>query len=137
MGAFTNIWATTRSTWRKRRSRRLASRWPTAAPAGKTRRTARSRGSSKRRGLQYRRRQQQEDGSAHRRAGNSKDELEALLASPDLYADGLRAVEMTQAHQQLQHDLAAAYAEWETVAEELLALELEAESVRQERLGKK
>ena len=63
-----------------------------------------------------------------------KDEVETLLAAPELYADGLRAIEVTPTHQQIQHELAAVYAEWEAVAEDLLALEMEAESLRQKRV---
>ncbi len=91
---------------------------------------------TKRRGVQYRQRQQQEIEARIAALETQKAEMETLLASPELYADGLRAVEVTNAHQQLQHDLAAVYAEWEAVAEDLLTLEMEAENVRQERLKK-
>ncbi len=91
---------------------------------------------TKRRGLQYRVRQQREIEARIAALETRQDEVEAVLASPELYADGVRAVEVTKAHQQLQHDLATAYADWEGVAEEILALEMEAENGRQERLKK-
>ena len=82
---------------------------------------------TKRRGLQYRQRQQQEIETRISKLEARKDKVETLLASPELYADGLRSIAMTTEHQQLLHDLTVAYAEWETVAEEIIVLETEAE----------
>ena len=90
----------------------------------------------KRRSLQYRQRQQAEIEERIHALETLAEELAARLADPALYADGVRAVQVTQQHQQAQADLQAAYAEWETIAEEILILEQEAAVARQGRRGK-
>jgi len=91
----------------------------------------------KRRSLQFRQHQQQAIEARIAELETEKESLEAQLASPDLYTDGRRAQDVTNTHQHTLTALQAAYAEWEEVAEEILALEMEAESQRQERLAKK
>ena len=91
----------------------------------------------KRRSLQFCQRQQTQNEERIAALEMRKEALEALLADPDLYTDGLRAKTVTNEHAQLQRDLETAYAEWETMAEEIMAWELEAEEARQERLAKR
>jgi len=89
----------------------------------------------RRRSLQYRRRQQQEVEVRIHALETRKAELEALLADPVLYADGLRARQVTDEHQQLLADLHAVYDEWAAISDEVLALEADAETLRQDRLA--
>ena len=91
----------------------------------------------RRRSLQFRQRQQAEIEARIEQIETRKTELEALLADPSLYADALRAKAVTDEHQQLLADLHAVYEEWAEVSEEVLALEAEAEALRQERLAKR
>jgi len=91
----------------------------------------------KRRSLQYWQRLQEENEARIARLETRKEELESLLADPALYSDGLRARAVTEEHQQLLKDVTHAYAEWEKVAEEIMALEMEVESAKQERLTKR
>ncbi|MHB9110720.1 MAG: ABC-F family ATP-binding cassette domain-containing protein [Armatimonadota bacterium] len=90
----------------------------------------------RRRSLQFRQRQQQEIEERIGQMETRKTELEALLADPDLYVDGLRAKTVTDEHQHLLTDLHAVYEEWAAVSEEVLTLEAEADALRQERLAK-
>ncbi|HEX2951739.1 MAG TPA: ABC-F family ATP-binding cassette domain-containing protein [Armatimonadota bacterium] len=91
----------------------------------------------KRRSLQYLQRQQEQNEQLIEQLELRKGELEELLADPSLYTDGIRAKQVTEEHQKLLSDIDDAYAEWETVAEDIMALELEAEEARQERLAKR
>ena len=91
----------------------------------------------KRRSLQYWQRLQEENEARIARLETRKEALEALLADPTLYSDGLRARAVTEEHQQLLKDVTHAYAEWEKVAEEIMTLEMEVESAKQERLTKR
>jgi ATP-binding cassette subfamily F protein 3 len=90
----------------------------------------------KRRSLQYLQRQHQEMEQRIHALETRLQELETLLADPNLYADALRAREVTDDHLQAQADLENAYAEWEAVGEEIVALELEAEEARLARLSR-
>ena len=90
----------------------------------------------RRRSLQYRRRQLQEIEARIHAMEAHKTALESLLADPVLYADSLRAMQVTEEHQHLLRDLRDVYEEWTTISEEVLALEAEAEALRQERLSK-
>jgi len=91
----------------------------------------------RRRSLQYRRRQQAEIEARIHALEARKTELEALLADPVLYADGVRARQVTDDHLELLDDLHAVYEEWAAISEEVLALEVEAEEERQERLARR
>jgi ATP-binding cassette subfamily F protein 3 len=91
----------------------------------------------KRRSLQFLQRRHDELEAEIARLELQKDELEVLLAQPDLYADGLRAVRATEEHQRTLDALQAAYTEWEALGEEIIALELEAEIARQQRLSQR
>ncbi len=93
-------------------------------------------GTPKRRSLQFWQRRQGEVEKEITTREARKEELEALLAAPTLYADSVHALQVTEEHQQLLIALQQAYATWEEIAGEILALELAAEVGRQERLGK-
>ncbi len=106
-----------------------------AAPAPP--RSAPSHDDARRRSLQFRQRQLQDTEARIAELEARRESLEALLAEPSLYADSVRAVRATEEHQQLLDDLQAVYAAWETVAEEVMTLETEAEAARQARLAKR
>jgi ATP-binding cassette subfamily F protein 3 len=90
----------------------------------------------KRRSLQFWQRRQGEVEAEIAAREARKEDLEALLAEPDLYTDGVRAVAVTEEHQALITTLQQAYATWEEIAEEILTLEMEADAQRAERLRK-
>ena len=89
---------------------------------------------SKRRSLQFCQRLQQQNEEQIATLESRKEAVEALLADPALYADGLRARQVTEEHAQLQRDLKSAYAAWESTAEEILMLEKDAEEKRVKRV---
>jgi ATP-binding cassette subfamily F protein 3 len=117
---------------------KLAEEAAAAVPTAKASRPAAkaSEPRPQRRSLQYLQRQLAEVEARITTLEARKDELEALLATPSLYANPPRAQQTTAFHQTAQRDLEAAYAEWEAIAEEVTALEAEAEAARQERLRK-
>ena len=88
----------------------------------------------KRRSLQFRQREQQEIETRIHTLEARIQALETMLADPALYADNARARQVTDEHQHAQAALLDAYAAWEQVSEEVLALEQEADSARQGRL---
>ncbi|OQA95864.1 MAG: putative ABC transporter ATP-binding protein [Chloroflexi bacterium ADurb.Bin222] len=111
---------------------------PAPAPAPKApSKAAPAPTSSGKRSLQYWQRRQAEVEAQIARLETLKAELEALLAEPSLYADGLRARKVTEDHQAAAADLDAAYAEWEQISEEIIALEADAEAARLARLDKR
>jgi ATP-binding cassette subfamily F protein 3 len=89
----------------------------------------------KRRSLQYWQRQHAQIEQGISQLETRKALLEAQLADPALYTDAQHARQVTEEHQQLLRDLQSAYDEWETSADEMLALEMAAETARRERLG--
>jgi ATP-binding cassette subfamily F protein 3 len=89
--------------------------------------------SAGKRSLQYWQRRRDEVEARITALETTKTELEALLAEPSLYADSLRAQHVTTDHQTASAGLDAAYAEWEQLSEEIIALETEAETARVER----
>jgi len=119
----------------ERKARALEATAPTPRPAAKPAAPVDAK-PPQRRSLQFRQRQQEEIEARIGQLETRKTELEALLADPDLYVDGLRAKQVTDEHQQLLAGLHAVYEEWAAVSEEVLALEGEAENLRQERLTK-
>lgn len=91
----------------------------------------------KRRSLQYRQRQQTEQEALIARLEVRKQELESRLADPDLYADGLQAKTVTDAHLHTVTELNEAYHAWERITEEIMGWELESATARQERLSRR
>jgi ATP-binding cassette subfamily F protein 3 len=104
---------------------------PTPAPS----RPAAAEG-GKRRSLQYWQRENAVVEARIEALEAKKDDLEERLADPAIYADGLRAKALTDEHQEVLLALDAVSAEWETVMEEIMALEQEAEMARQGRMGR-
>lgn len=74
--------------------------------------------------LQYWQRQQQKNEANIALLEEKKAALETQLADPALYSAALRAKSISDKYQMAEIELAAAYKQWETVAEEILAQEL-------------
>jgi len=121
---------------RAREAEAAAAPAPAARPAPKAAPVPAAE-AAKRPGLQFRRRQQAEIEARIADQEARAAALEALLADPALYADPLRARQVTEAHQQLLAAVQDDYDEWAAVSEEVLALEAEAEAARQDRLARK
>jgi ATP-binding cassette subfamily F protein 3 len=121
----------------KKAQRATAITEPPPAPAPKAMPKATPAPSSGKRSLQFWQRRQAEVEARIATLETSKEALEADLADPAIYADGRRAMQLTADHQAALTELEQQYAEWETISEAVVALETEAESARQERLGKK
>ena len=91
---------------------------------------------AKRRSLQYLLRLQEKNEHEISQLEIKKVQIETQLADAGLYSDGLRAKAVTEAHQCLERELLAAYHEWEMVAEEIHAQQLEEEQARQQRVSR-
>jgi ATP-binding cassette subfamily F protein 3 len=102
---------------------------PSASPAP----TAAPPPPSGRRSAQFYQRQKTEVEEQIEALEQRKASLEAQLADPTLYSDGLYAMQVNKKHQQTLVELQGAYADWERVSEELMAVELAADAARQPR----
>lgn len=91
----------------------------------------------KKRSLQFCQRQQEEKEQLIKELETRKAVLETLLADPNLYSDGRKAKQVTDAHQTLLVKLHLAYQQWESLADEIISLEADAETAKQDRLAKR